>query len=73
VATKAESKAIQKQQVDERIARSGVRPKDFHAPGRLSEEQIRDIPHQKIYEWVREGSITGKHFSKWVNAVWEME
>ncbi len=54
-----------------------VRPyykaEDIFHPGRLTDEQIADIPHEKVYEWVKTGIWKKKHFDMWLRALWVIE
>jgi hypothetical protein len=35
----------------------------------LSDEQIANIPIEKVYEWVRTGQWRQKHFIKWLKVL----
>lgn len=58
------SKQLEAMQV--RIARKGVAGVDIKVPGLLTDEQIADIPHQKVYEWIKTGKWRQKDFEKWL-------
>lgn len=35
----------------------------------LTQEQIQDIPIEKVYEWTKTGQWKQKHFKKWLKAL----
>lgn len=52
-----------------RIHTKGMQADDIHHEGLLEQNQIQDIPLEKVYEWVRTGKWKQKHFLRWAKAV----
>lgn len=42
---------------------------DIKHKGRLTDEQIADIPIDKVYMWVRIGAWKPKDFNKWLKVL----
>lgn len=46
-----------------------MKAEDIRHEGRLTDDQIADIPIEKVYEWVRTGCWKKKHFEKWLRVI----
>ena len=57
------------EQIQARISRKGMIAEDIRHPGRLSDDQIADIPIDKVYTWVRSGEWKPKHFNIWLKTI----
>lgn len=52
-----------------RIHNKGIKAVDIHHEGLLTDDQIADIPIEKVYEWVRTGQWKQKHFKRWLKVL----
>jgi hypothetical protein len=55
--------------IQARITRKGLRATDIKHKGLLSQEQIQDIPIDRVYMWVRTGDWKQKDFNRWLKAL----
>ncbi len=49
--------------------RPGVKADDIKHPNRLTDDQIADIPVEKVYEWVKTGAWKQKDFKRWLKVL----
>lgn len=42
---------------------------DIKHSGFLTDEEIQDIPVEKVYEWVKTGQWKQSHFKKWLKTM----
>lgn len=52
--------------IQQRILTKGIRAEDIKHPGRLTDEQIKSIPVDKVYAWVRSADWKQRDFIKWL-------
>lgn len=52
-----------------RIAKKGVQAGDIKHPGLLTDEQIADIPHDKVFMWVKIGKWKHRDFERWLRVL----
>lgn len=51
-----------------RIAKR-IKAEDIRHEGRLTDDQIAEIPIEKVYEWVRTGQWRQKDFQRWLRVL----
>ena len=52
-----------------RIRRKGVYGTDIHVKDLLTNDEIADLPVEKIHSWIRQGIWTQKDFSRWLKII----
>lgn len=63
------SKLSNEEQIRVRINTKGIYAEDIYHEGRLSEDEIANLPIEKVYSWVRQGAWKTKHFNKWLKVM----
>lgn len=56
-------------QMRARIRRKGVHGTDIHVKDLLTDDEIADLPVEKIHYWVRQGIWTQKDFKRWLKII----
>lgn len=57
------------EQMRSRIKRKGIYGSDVHVKNLLTDDEIADLPIEKIYSWVRQGIWTQKDFKCWLKII----
>jgi hypothetical protein len=55
--------------IQARINTKGIRGEDIRHKDRLTDDQIADIPVERVYAWIRCGSWREKDFKKWLKVM----
>jgi hypothetical protein len=59
----------QVEQMHARIAKKGIYASDIKQTGLLSDDQIADIPFEKIYEWIKTHQWRQRDFKQWLTVM----
>ena len=57
------------EQAQIRIAKKGIKAVDIKHKDLLTKEQICDIEHSQVYQWIKCGDWSQKDFEKWLRAL----
>ena len=52
-----------------RISKRGINADDINHPGRLSDDEIANLPISTVYNWVRVGAWKPKQFNMWLKVM----
>lgn len=52
-----------------RIKRKGIYGSDIKVLNLLTDDEIADLPVEKIHYWVRQGTWTQKDFKRWLKII----
>lgn len=52
-----------------RISKKGMQGADIKVPGLLTDDQIADIPHAKVFEWIKVGCWRKRDFERWLRVL----
>jgi hypothetical protein len=56
-------------QMRSRIKRKGINGNDIKVKGLLTDDEIADLPVEKIHYWIRQGIWTQKEFKMWLKII----
>lgn len=56
-------------QMRSRISRKGIAGNDIKVKGLLTDDEIADLPVEKIHYWIRQGIWTQKEFKRWLKII----
>lgn len=57
------------EQMRSRIKRKGIYGSDIKVLNLLTDDEIADLPVEKIHYWVRQGTWTQKDFKRWLKII----
>ncbi len=57
------------EQMRYRIKRKGIYGSDIHVKNLLTDDEIAELPVEKIYSWVHQGIWTQKDFKRWLKII----
>jgi hypothetical protein len=57
------------EQMRSRIKRKGINGNDIKVKGLLTDDEIADLPVEKIHFWIRQGIWSQKEFKKWLKII----
>lgn len=57
------------EQMRSRIKRKGIQGSDVKVPTLLSNDEIADLPVERIYSWVRQGIWNQRDFKRWLKII----
>lgn len=56
-------------QMRSRIKRKGINGNDIKVKGLLTDDEIADLPVEKIHYWIRQGIWSQKDFNRWLKII----
>ena len=56
-------------QMRSRISRKGINGSDIKVKGLLTDDEIADLPIEKIHFWIRQGIWSQKEFKMWLKII----